>query len=105
MDTKKKSNKIKSSYLKSLKSSIISIHNEPSKSSKTKYHPYTIKPDVGIEDPNGLNLNPLNNKPYSARYTELSKIWTSKIVYNNRHLLYDAISTSQIILATSTTGT
>lgn len=86
-------------------SSITSLHDKHTKTSKTSYHPYTIRQDVGLEDPNGLNLNPINNKPYSARYNELSKIWTSKIVYNNRHLVYDAISTSQIILATSTTGT
>lgn len=88
-------------------SSIISLHDKyskSSKSSKTLYHPYTIRPDVGLEDPNGLNLNPINNKPYSARYNELSKIWTSKIVYNNRHLLYQGISNSQIILAVAGTG-
>lgn len=89
-------------------SSITSVqdkYSKSSKSSKTSYHPYTIRPDVGLEDPNGINLNPLNNKPYSARYAELSKIWTNKIVYNNRHLLYDAISNSQIILAVANTGT
>lgn len=91
-------------------SSITSLHDKYSKSSKysksikTKYHPYTIRVDVGLEDPNGLNLNPINNKPYSPRYNELSKIWTSKIVYNNRHLLYECISNSQIILAVAGTG-
>ena len=88
-------------------SSITNLHDKNSKSSKsgkTSYHSYTIRPDVGLEDPNGLNLNPINNKLYSSRYNELAKIWTAKIVYNNRHLIYDAISKSQIILATAGTG-
>ena len=96
--------KTKSLKTKSLKSNIISINDEPSKHSKTTYHPYTIRQEVGLEDPNGLNPNPINNKPYSARYNELSKIWTSKIVYNNRHLLYEGIANSQIILAVAGTG-
>lgn len=104
MNTKKQSHKSKSLTSKSLKSNTTSILDKPSKSSKTKYHPYAIRSEVGLEDPNGLNLNPLNNKPYSARYNELSKIWTSKIVYNNRHLLYEGISNSQIILAVAGTG-
>jgi pre-mRNA-splicing factor ATP-dependent RNA helicase DHX15/PRP43 len=64
-----------------------------------------ITANIGLEDPQGLNLNPLNNKLYSPRYSELSKIWTSKLVYTNRHLLYDAIKSSQVILAVAMTGT
>ena len=62
------------------------VNKEKSKSLKNRLsvvqHPYTIRPDVGLEDPNGLHLNPLNNKPYSPKYNELSKIWT---VLSNRY--------------------
>lgn len=79
---------------KFLKSNIDSLSNNNS-----------IQNNIGVEDPNGLKLNPLNNKPYSSRYVELSKIWTSKIVYQNRQKLYDAFSNSQIILFVSGTST
>jgi len=78
------------------------------------------KNNIGLEDPLGLNNNPLTNKPYEnlyindtsigvkgdipRTYTGISTLWTSKIVYNNRHKLYDAIKSSQVILATAGTG-
>ena len=85
---------VKKKSKKSLKSNIDSLSNNNS-----------IQNNIGVEDPQGLNLNPLNNKPYSPRYAELSKIWSTKLVYINRHLLYDAIKTSQVILAVANTGT
>ena len=75
---------------------------------------------IGLEDPQGLNNNPLTNKPYEnlylndtsigvkpgipRTYAGISTIWTNKLVYNNRHKLYNAIHKAQVILATSGTS-
>ena len=86
---------------------------------KLKYS-YEIRTDIGLEDPNGLNLNPLTNQPYQnlyindtsigvkpgipRTYAGISTIWTSKTVYQNRKILYDAFTNSQVILAVSGTS-
>ena len=75
------------------------------KSNSSIFNDYSIKNNIGVEDPNGININPLNNQPYSTKYVELSKIWTEKIVYKNRQKLYDVFPNSQIILFVSGTST
>ena len=37
---------------------------------------------IGIYDKNGINLNPLNNAPYSDQYKLLSKFWSSLPAYD-----------------------
>ena len=91
-----------------------------SKTPPAVHHPYTIRTDVGLEDVQGLNPNPLTGEPYQNLYTDatwigtanneprtysnISKGWSSKIVYNNRQKLYDSIANAQVILATAGTG-
>ena len=75
---------------------------------------------LGINDPNGIYNNPLTNEPYKnlysdeikningemlpATYSNLAKIWTDKIVYNNKDKLIETISNNQVTLATAGTG-
>lgn len=32
---------------------------------------------IGVLDPNGENINPMNNQPFSQQYKDLAKIWSS----------------------------
>jgi len=59
---------------------------------------------IGILDPNGLNSNPLNNKPYSNTYKELSKLWSSYPAYNNAEQTIQNIKDNNVILVISGTG-
>jgi pre-mRNA-splicing factor ATP-dependent RNA helicase DHX15/PRP43 len=115
MSTKKQSSKSskssKSRKIRKLSNSISTINTT---------HNQKKQNNQGLEDPLGLNNNPLTNKPYEnlyindtsigvkddtpRTYAGISTLWTSKIVYNNRHKLYDAIKSSQVILATAGTG-
>ena len=93
-------------------------HNRKSHGPHPVHHPYTIRRDIGLEDPQGLNNNPLTGEPYKnlyindtsvfapepRTYANISTTWTNKIVYGNRERLYDAIQNSQVILATAGTG-
>jgi len=60
--------------------------------------------NIGILDPLGTNINPLNNLPYSDSYKELGKVWSSFPVYKavNQHIT--DIKNNQIIIVTSKTG-
>lgn len=59
---------------------------------------------IGILDPEGLNLNPLNNIPYSEQYKELSKKWSNLPVYKQRFNIISSIKNNQITIITSSTG-
>lgn len=59
---------------------------------------------VGILDPEGLNMNPLNNKPYSSRYKELAKKWSNFPVYKNIIPIMEDIKNNQVLLILSSTG-
>lgn len=75
---------------------------------------------IGINDPFGLNINPLTNTPYQnlyqdeiktikgdilpATYANLSRIWTSLLVYQNKDIILEGISKNQILLAKAGTG-
>ena len=39
--------------------------------------------NLGILDPQGINNNPLTDKPYSEEYKELGKIWSQFPAYTN----------------------
>ena len=76
--------------------------------------------NIGILDPEGLNINPLTGKEYQniykketktingevlpSTYSNLSKIWVPKLVYKNRHQIIDGVRDNQIVLATAGTG-
>ena len=88
--------------------------------SRTSQKTYKINRENGIYDPNGIHNNPLTNEPYKniysnvikningvnipSTYANFAKIWSTKIVYNNKDAIIDAITNSQIILATAGTG-
>ena len=60
--------------------------------------------NIGILDPAGININPLNNKPYSEEYKELAKKWSKFPAYQKAHEIIQAIKDNQVILITSGTG-
>ena len=59
---------------------------------------------IGILDPDGKNPNPLNGKPYSKRYLELSKMWRNLAAYKTAESTIADIKSHQVILITSATG-
>jgi len=58
----------------------------------------------GILDPNGINNNPLNDKPYSDTYKKLGQVWSKFPAYENVKDTLDIIKNNQVILITSGTG-
>ena len=73
---------------------------------------------IGILDPDGQHLNPLNNKPYSKVYkhiaengsTDLTKFkekggWRHYITYKDRNHIFKLINDNQAVLVVSGTGT
>jgi len=60
--------------------------------------------NIGILDPNGLNLNPLNNQLYSDKYKELAKKWSQFPAYENAEEIINSIKSNQVILVISGTG-
>ena len=60
--------------------------------------------NIGILDPEGINLNPLNEKPYSDKYKELAKKWKMFPVYQKVHDIINDINNNQVLLLTSLTG-
>jgi HrpA-like RNA helicase len=64
----------------------------------------SIENNIGILDPDGKNINPLNNQPYSDNYKKLSKLWSKFPAYENAKNIIDTIKSNQVILITSGTG-
>ena len=60
--------------------------------------------NVGILDPKGLNINPLNNKNYSDDYKSLSKIWSKFPAYEKANHIINTIKNSQVTIVISGTG-
>lgn len=60
--------------------------------------------NIGILDPEGINLNPLNNKSYSDTYKESAKKWSKFPTYKIRHEIIRAISDHNILLIIAATG-
>ena len=58
----------------------------------------------GILDPDGNEINPLNNSKYSDEYKKLAKIWSSFPAYENAQNTIDIINKNQVILIVSGTG-
>ena len=59
---------------------------------------------IGIYDINGVNLNPLNNAPYSDQYKLLSKFWSSLPAYDFIDKCIESIKKNDVILVASGTG-
>lgn len=59
---------------------------------------------IGILDPEGINLNPLNNEPYSDKYRSLGKIWSKYPAYERVEDILDLIDKNQLIFLSSGTG-
>ncbi len=58
----------------------------------------------GIFDPNGINNNPLNNNPYSDKYKEVAKAWSSLPGYEKRFEVVKQVKENQVILISAETG-
>ena len=88
--------------------------NTNKKNNTTSNH--SVSRNTGIYDPNGLYNNPFTNQPYQNLYANetkdkepkthlyFAKIWSSKIVYNNKDAILDSIINNQITLAKAGTG-
>ena len=85
--------------------------------SKQSHKTHTISNTTGIYDPNGLYNNPFTNQPYQNLYANdltkdkqpktylyFAKIWTSKLVYQNKDIILESIINNQITLAKAGTG-
>lgn len=60
--------------------------------------------NIGILDPLGNNLNPLNNIEYSDDYKELAKTWTKLPGYENATGVIKDILDNQVLLISAETG-
>jgi HrpA-like RNA helicase len=62
--------------------------------------------NIGILDPNGVNINPINSKPYSQSYKDIRERtkWDKLPAYDNRISIINDCSSNQVILVISGTG-
>lgn len=60
--------------------------------------------NIGILDISGININPLNNKPYSDTYKNLAEIWSKFPAYDKAESIIKDISENQVTLVISGTG-
>lgn len=60
--------------------------------------------NIGILDPLGQNLNPLNDKPYSDDYKKLANIWSKFPGYQKASNIINAIKQYQVLLIVADTG-
>lgn len=65
----------------------------------------SIMDKKGILDPEGININPLNGKPYSENYKELAKSWTKLPAYKEIDKLIKTFHENQVVLTVFGTGT
>ena len=61
--------------------------------------------DNGIFDPDGNNLNPLNNQEHSEEYKILSQMWSKLPAYKEANKILKIIKDNEVILIQSETGT
>ena len=54
--------------------------------------------NTGIFDPEGKNINPLNNLPYSDEYRNLSKMWSNLPGYKMAKQVVQSIEKNDVIL-------
>ena len=60
--------------------------------------------NIGILDPQGKNLNPLNNQSFTDKYKKLAKTWSNFPAYENAISIINIIKSNQVTLITSGTG-
>jgi len=60
--------------------------------------------NIGILDIQGINLNPLNNQPYSENYKQLSKVWSQFPAYSQARNIINKLNDHQVMLIISGTG-
>jgi pre-mRNA-splicing factor ATP-dependent RNA helicase DHX15/PRP43 len=60
---------------------------------------------IGILDPEGINLNPLTNQPYSDDYKKLANIWSKYPAYEKSDEIINKIINNQVLLIVAGTGT
>jgi len=58
----------------------------------------------GIFDPEGINLNPLNEHKYSSQYKNLAKFWSNLPSYGMAKQIVETIKSNDVILIKSATG-
>lgn len=63
-----------------------------------------IEQNIGILDPLGMNLNPLNERPYSEEYKKLAEFWSNLPVYKRSKEIINDIIKNQVIFVSSETG-
>ena len=59
---------------------------------------------IGIYDPKGTFINPLNGRSYSQNYKNIAKFWSKLPVYSRIHELERVIKKNQVVLIRSGTG-
>lgn len=59
---------------------------------------------IGIFDPDGKNLNPLNLRPYSNEYKILGKFWSNLPAYQMSKQIVLTIKSNDVVLIKSATG-
>jgi HrpA-like RNA helicase len=64
----------------------------------------TNKFNIGIFDPEGINLNPLNSKPYSSQFKNLAKFWSGLPAYQMGKYIVETIESNDVVLVKSFTG-
>ena len=60
--------------------------------------------NTGIFDPDGINPNPLNDKPYSNSYKNLAKFWSNLPTYKQAKQITENIINNDVILIKAGTG-
>ncbi len=60
--------------------------------------------NIGIFDPEGKNINPLNGEPYSDQYKNLSKMWSNLPAYKMGKQIVQSLHKNDVILIQSSTG-
>jgi pre-mRNA-splicing factor ATP-dependent RNA helicase DHX15/PRP43 len=60
--------------------------------------------NIGILDPSGKNINPLNGLEYSDEYKDLGKVWSKFPAYSDPKKLIQDIKDNQVTLVISGTG-
>ena len=54
--------------------------------------------NIGIFDPEGKNLNPLNGEPYSDEYRNLAKFWSNLPAYKMGKQIVQSLHKNDVIL-------
>lgn len=60
--------------------------------------------NIGILDPDGINLNPITNNTYSDVYKDLAKKWSKYPVYEQADTILNAIQNHNVLLIQAETG-